>query len=339
LDKELHYGDTIRIRGRVEEQKLFSNQKNNLPKKRLVVKNPKIEFVKSEQSAILAPASFIRQKIISTFIASLPKDEAGLFLGIVFGIKNEMNPYLLNAFRDTGILHVVAASGMNVTMAANLLFSLFASFLRRQIALGASILGIFFYTLLTGFQPSIIRAAIMAIFAYSAQILGRQNFSFLSLSFAAFLMLFFSPAFLFDVGFQLSFLSTLGLLTTKPIFDSWFGKRRIFEDFSTTLSAQIWTLPVLVSTFSSYSPVSILVNSLILWTVPPIMFLGFIGAFLSIISPFLSQPFLLLAFPLLLFFKETVFLFAKVAPVFSFALPSSFFIAYYLFLLAALLKK
>src|SRR3989338_8937722 len=198
-----------------------------------------------------------KEKIADTFNKILPSEESALLLGIVFGDKGNFDRGYFEAIRRTGVLHVIAASGMNVTMVAGLIFASFA---------------IVLYSALADFEESIVRAGIMAILAYGAGLFGRQNTSLFALFIAIFLMVFFDPRILIKAGFQLSVAATLGIILLDPVFKK-LGKNIFFEDLRTTLSAQIATVPILLFYFSTYSPISIIANLLILWVVPPLMIL------------------------------------------------------------------
>src|SRR6185312_6794584 len=123
-----------------------------------------------------------------------------------------------------GVLHVIAASGMNVTfVSAALLFSL-GLFLNRRNALLFGSLGIIFYLFLVGLQPSILRASIMGLLAFGAGLLGRQHIGIFALFVSGYVLLLWQPNFLFDVGFQLSFMATCGIMFMKPLLDHWLAK-------------------------------------------------------------------------------------------------------------------
>lgn len=298
-------------------------------------KSPSISF-QTSPSAPQSATSSIRERISRSFNLVLGKDESALLLGIVIGSKGNFNKEFSSAFKKTGVAHVIAASGMNVSMVSSFLLTVSILLFRRQTALIFSGLAIIFYCALANFEPSIVRAGIMAIFAYGSGILGRQNTSLLALFFTAFLMVFISPGIIEDLGFQLSFLSTAGIILLSPFFK---GLSNFFlEDLKTTLSAQIATLPVIFFFFSTYSPISILVNLLVLWTVPPLMILGGFAAFVSIIAPVLSKPFLLLSIPLLIYFKSVVLNMSAFAFEYRFEnFPWALIAGYYLILLSVIL--
>ncbi|HVT00804.1 MAG TPA: ComEC/Rec2 family competence protein [Patescibacteria group bacterium] len=279
----------------------------------------------------------IDNRIDDVFYRTIPKDEAALLLGVVLGQKGDFSKQYLNAIQRTGLLHVIAASGMNVTMVTAFLLLLFSGFLKRQYALVITAIFIIFYAGLAGFQASIVRASIMAIFALGAGVIGRQNTSLLALFFAAFLMLFISPPLLTNIGFQLSFAATLGIVLIDPVLKV-MGKNVIFEDARTTLAAQIATTPILLFYFGSYSPVSVIANLLIFWTIPPLMILGGAASILALISPIIATPFLWLSLPLLLYFKYITILTSSFAfQVQLKSIPWEIIAGYYLILLAIIL--
>lgn len=321
--------DKIYIEGKIEKSGKF-----------LIVKNPKIEKLE-HNNLVIKSAAFLKEKISSTFTRYLPRDESALLLGVLLGGSQGFSREQSDAFEKTGVLHVVAASGMNVTMVASLLFLVSSSFLSRRKAILLSILGIFYYALLAGMGASVLRAAVMGSIVFTAAILGRKNLAFVSLFLTGFLMLTIHPLTIFDISFQLSFLSTLGILSVKPVLDSIKLFKKIplvSDDLSTTISAQAGSLPILAKTFSFYSLTSVLVNGLVLWTIPILMVLGGLAAICSIVLPLLSVIFLYLAYPLLLYFEKVVMVFSKV-PGLDFSDSNwMIWIGYYLVIFSILIK-
>lgn len=356
---QYHYGDTIRISGSIKLKenkelkltrssyldKLLSREKLNIS-----INFAKIEATKKDKDLtgfftkyILAIPTFFRQKAISGLETALSPDSSSLLLGIVFGIKGEFSKDFLDNLRVSGVMHVIAASGMNVTIIGSFLSSIFALFFRRQIALIISIAGIVFYAVMAGLEPSIVRASVMGILVFSSQVMGRQSMAYYFLFLAGFFMLFISPDLLYDVGFQLSFLSTLGLLSLKPLFETQkvkgiAGRTVIGEDLLTTICAQLATLPVILLNFGTYSLFSVLVNVLVLWVIPIVMIFGGIGVFVSFVFGFIGRMFFYLALPFLLYFQGIVNFFSQFdISLKSDSLPLPFVFSYYLFLSAIVL--
>lgn len=328
----LKFGDNLNISGTLNKQLLKDGRSI------WTMLYPEID-VESNVAPFLGE---IHQKIVTLFKRNLPPTSANLLLGIVFGIKEQMDKTFSDQLKNVGVLHVIAASGMNVVMVGGFLSSLFSFFLKRQVALILTIFGIFFYAVLSGLEPSIIRASIMGGLVFMSQILGRQNTASYALFLSAFLMLFISPAIISDIGFQLSFAATAGLLYLRPLLElgkikNLIEKSIIGEDIATTIAAQVATLPVLLTNFGTYSLWSILVNALVLWTVPPLMILGGLGAVLGLILEPLGRIFIYLALPLLLYFQKIVQIFGQNGGMFNIEnFPWQFAVSYY-FLLATLI--
>lgn len=330
---EINYGDFVRIFGNI-------SNKNS----RVLMYFPKIEIVDNSSDILqsgLKSINILRQKLISLFSKTLPSPSSSLLLGIIFGVKEQMPKDFSNNLKTSGVFHVIAASGMNVTLIGGFISTGLAFFLKRQIAIGLSILGIIFYAVLAGIEPSIIRASIMGILVFSAQIMGRQTLAVNGLALAGFGMLFLDLTLLSDVGFQLSFAATLGLVLIPKI--KAIGKIWVIgDDINTTIAAQIATLPILLANFGTYSIYSILVNGLILWTVPILMMTGGLGAIFALILAPLGQLLIYLCYPLLLYFEAIVNFFGRIGGVISVSILSWQFIAgYYCLLISALiiLKK
>jgi competence protein ComEC len=323
---EINYGDFVRISGTI------SNKKYGV-----TMYFPKVETIKSSSNILqssLKNINNLRQKLILLFSKTLPQPSSSLLLGIIFGIKEQMPKSFSDNLRTVGVFHVIAASGMNVTLVGGFISAFFVLFLKRQIAIGLSILGIIFYAILAGLEPSIIRASIMGILVFSSQIIGRQTLAANGLFLAGFGMLYIDPTLVSDVGFQLSFAATLGILYIKPIFGRGEG---IFSEVLTTVAAQIATLPILLVNFGIYSFYSVLVNGLILWTVPILMMIGGMGAVLSFIIAPLGQALIYLCYPLLLYFEAVVNIFGKIGGVLTIENHSwQFTVGYYCLLTSAL---
>jgi len=299
---------------------------------------PKVESVNGSLNFLqlgLQKMVKLTQKLTSLFSETLPSPSSSLLLGIIFGIKEQMPKDFSDNLKASGVFHVIAASGMNVALVGGFISTFFTFFFKRQIAIFFSILGIIFYAILAGLEPSIIRASIMGVLVFSAQILGRQTLAVNCLFLAGFGMLLADPSLISDIGFQLSFLSTLGILYVKPILEK---KPIISSEILTTIAAQIATLPVLLVNFGTYSLFSILVNGLVLWTVPILMMFGGAGAILGLIFMPLGQLLVYLCYPLLLYFEAVVNFFGKIGGIISIkTFPWQFAAGYYCLLVCVLL--
>jgi len=231
----------------------------------------------------------VRNEIIKTHSKYLKSPNLEILGGIVFGDDAVSPPdYIKASFVNSGLLHILAASGMNVA----LIYGIWFFILRRlKVPFNATVLsGIFviiFYALMTGLGPSVVRAMLMLIFILAGKLMDRDAHSISLLSFVALLMLIYNPAYINDVGFQLSFMVTFGLLVTAPV---------VFEHFKNMpnwlsgaifvpIVAQIWVAPIQMFYFNSFSLYSVLANIATMPFLTVLSFGGFLSSVLALIKP------------------------------------------------------
>ncbi len=293
---------------------------------------PKTETITKNPISETSIFTQIKGHIKDSYSKHLPAQDAALLMGIVFGDK-DLDHDSMKQFQATGVLHIIAASGMNVSMLIEFVLVFLLLFFKRPYALIITAGIVIFYTALGEFQASIVRASIMGIIALGAGVTGRQNTSFLALFYAAWAMIFWDPAVISSISFILSFSATLGIIILDPIFKQFVFRGSLFEDFRTTLSAQIATTPILLFFFGTYSAVSIVTNFLVLWTVPLLMVFGMAAAILSFISDMLAAPVIYICLPLLSYFWIVIEFFSKLAhPIEIKDIPWTIVIGYYLLL-------
>jgi competence protein ComEC len=290
---EYHWGDHLVVLGRVKNQTLEFGQ---------IEKKTEEGFDLDTFGALIGK---YRKGVLSAYKKWLPEPQASLMAGIVLGSKESLPAEFYRALQRSGTMHIVVASGTNVTLLAGTAVSFFLLFFSRRLAVILSFIMIWFYVVLAGADPPVIRAGIMGSLAFLAMGLGRQADAWRGLALSAAVMLFINPDLLFDIGFQLSFSAVFGILFFGPRFLELFKRlpTQIKGDLSQTLAAQIATLPILLYNFHYYSPWSIPANLLIVSVIPVIMRLGMIGAFFP--------PVLWLALPLLSWIVLVVELFGK----------------------------
>ena len=224
----------------------------------------------------------IRQNLDQRIAQLLPSPQAELLSGILLGNRKDLPGRVKLALRDTSTLHIIVVSGQNLTLLAGLFINL-AGLLKRKIAITISIIAIIFYTLLTGGQIPVLRAAIMAILAFTAQIIGRERDGIWVLVVTGGVMLLINPAWIGDLSFQLSFLATAGVVMAAPILLKYLKNLPILgQDLAITIGAQLMVMPVIIQNFHQLSLVSVFANLLVGWTVPFIMILGSIMLIVNI---------------------------------------------------------
>lgn len=282
----------------------------------------------------------LRQNLDYRISSFLPTPQAELLSGIILGNKTDLPYDLRLALRDTSTLHIVVVSGQNLTLLAGFLLGL-SGLIKRKIAIFLSIGAILSYTILTGGEIPVIRAAIMAVLSFTAQILGRERDGVWVLIATAGLMLLVNPAWLFDLSFQLSFLATMGVIVVAPIIQRLIVSLPEFIklDLAVTVGAQFMVMPIIIQNFHQLSYVSVFANLMVGWTIPFIMILGTIMIAVSLLSTVLSSVLAFLASIMLTYFIYIVKFFASLPFAWEYAGEQIWivWVGYYLILAGILL--
>ncbi|MCL2923290.1 MAG: ComEC/Rec2 family competence protein [Trichodesmium sp. MAG_R04] len=233
----------------------------------------------------------IRQRIIRAQVNSLGVPEGPLVSAMVLGRRAiDLSYQLRDQFVQVGLAHVLAASGFHISLILGLVLTLTKNF-PSGARFGFGLLTLIIYVVLTGGSPSVLRAALMGLAALLAIVSQRLVQPLASLVLVATLLLLINPLWIWDLGFQLSFLATLGLLVTVPSLMKRLDllPSGIASLIAIPLAASIWTLPLLLSVFYVVSPYTILVNIITAPLVAIITLGGFISAILALISPYVGS--------------------------------------------------
>jgi competence protein ComEC len=233
----------------------------------------------------------VRQRIVQVQERGLGSPTGALVSAMVMGKGAVQVPELVQTqFKRTGLAHALAASGTQVSLLVGVVMACtqrFSGRLRAGIGLGL----IVFYIGLTGIEASVLRAGVMGAFALMALAFDRKLKPLGCLLLAATLLLLYNPVWIFDIGFQLSFLATLGLLVTVPSLTAWFDwmPSTLSPLFTVPIAAYLWTLPLQLHLFGLVSPYSIPVNILAGLLITVISIGGMVSAVAALIHPWLGS--------------------------------------------------
>jgi len=314
-------GEELILSGRITDPTDDANFRNNTPAQPPVMLFPRIKTTNApNRRPIMHALVRLKQTFGKSIDAALPEPHGAFLKGLLLGERTSLPADLLESFKETGTAHIVALSGYNITIIGRslawilmmLTIPFYASF---WVACSAMAL----FVLMTGASASAVRAGIIAVLALIAYREGRPYQMTNALAFAGAAMLVFDPTLLrFDVGFQLSFLATMGLVYLAPLLEPriehasdrlkrfvgvrpvsralWHGNSettpRVFLTvkrlFIETLSAELAVLPLLVYLFGYLSLISPFANIAVLIAVPYAMgtgfFTGLAGFFSSVLG-------------------------------------------------------
>jgi len=288
------YGDELEVHGKLEtppDVETFS-YRTYLARQGIhsLLRYPGIGLLARDQGQpLLAFLYALKRRTQSVITAILPEPEAALLTGILVGSDEGIPRSLMDKFRATGTAHIIAISGFNITLISAALVKVFSRFLQRYVALVVAVGAIALYTVLVGAEPPVVRAAIMGGLTALALIVGRRSHALTSLLAAAWLMTAWDPFLLWDIGAQLSFFASLGLIAyserLQRASENLLGRfasmetaehvtRLLSDSLLATVAALVTSLPVMMYHFGHFSPLSLLSNLLILPVQPTIMYLG-----------------------------------------------------------------
>src|SRR5574337_76312 len=217
-----------------------------------------------EGSLPLTLAYRLRSRLIGAVGGLLPPDQASLLVAITLGERSGISRQINEAFRGSGTYHILAISGLNVSLLAAALFVLLRVVrvpLRVSALLSMALITV--YAVLAGGSASVIRAAVMADIYLLGLVIDREADSLNSLALSALGLLLWQPLFLFDVGFQLTFVATVAIVVAVDRLPSaslpvpW---RWVATSVLLSMAAFLGTAPILASTFHRISPIGILAN-------------------------------------------------------------------------------
>lgn len=234
------------------------------------------EWIKTGDNKAAAFNSFLitsREKVLAALRHQLTnRDELGIAEALLIGYNQDLDKDLMQAYSNTGVVHVIAISGMHLALIYLLLQWIFRRlpFIKSnkllQLVFVLSLLWLF--ALLTGGSASVLRAAVMFSFISIGAQLSRKASIYNSLAASAFVLLCYNPYYLWDVGFQLSYAAVLGIVVfQKPLYNLFFFKNKLFDQCwklcSVSLAAQVFTFPACIYYFHQFPNLFLLANLLV----------------------------------------------------------------------------
>ncbi|MFZ0545099.1 MAG: DNA internalization-related competence protein ComEC/Rec2 [Candidatus Promineifilaceae bacterium] len=290
---------------------------------------PKLTVLAENQGSMLYRAIYsFKARAQATIEKLLPDPQSALLVGILLGNDQGLSSQMADQFRITGMTHIIAISGFNIALLVGAMVSLGRPLLGQRRASFVALAAVFLYTILVGADAAVVRAAVMgALFIFSRRMMGRPTFAPASLFVAAWVMTLLDPFILWDIGFQLSFAATLGLMIYAEPFSRWTQARLLSltgpettkylmgflsEAVLVTLAAQLLTLPLIVGYFHQLSFVSLAANLFILPAQAGVMLWGAAAVLTGLVLPIVGQGLAWVAWLFLTYTIELVRFFAAV---------------------------
>lgn len=317
---QYQYGDKLKVIGKLEKPGKFEDFDYGQYLSRYeifsVITHPTtVECIsKNDGNKLYSGLLNIKSKFKTAIENSLPEPAVSLAEGLVVGAKGNFSEDLKNQMVQTGTTHIVVISGQNMEIIARFFVEItkyispYATFITGTLGLGL-------FTIISGATPSVVRAAVLASLFLFARLVGRRKQIFIPLILTGFVMVLTNPLILrYDIGFQLSFAAMFGLIFISPIIDIIIKHWPLFlrEAISSTIGAQITTLPIILFNFGRLSIVAPVTNILILATVPYAMLVSFLVGFAGLVALSLGKLVGLVSWPILEYIILVINYFSKI---------------------------
>lgn len=281
LYPKFKYGDVLKVYGELElpsDEADFSYRNFlKIYKVAYLFESKSYDLVRSESSFLRSVLDF-KEFLIKSLDTNLHEPISSLAAGLLLGVKRGFSDELMLQLKNTGLTHLIAVSGFNVSLIILALNrSLF--FVPRFVKFYIIVVFLGIFGILTGLSPSVVRAIIMGVISVLALEMGSEiNFFRIILLTSIFMFLINPYTVWFDAGFHLSFLATLGVVYLSKFFMLKFLPKvfGLQESFALTIASQIATLPVIILNFGLVSVISPVANLLVAPLIPILMLLAFL---------------------------------------------------------------
>ena len=311
----LEYGDIISFKGEFQEPSKKRNyggfDYKNYLKTLKIYGTIKLEngevLEKNKGNILISFSNKISNSVKEKIYDLLNEREANLLIGLLLGDDDNIDNDIEEAFKISSLSHILAVSGMQVTYIITAIYFIFNNILGKRKTKIVIIIILIFYTILTGFSPSIVRASIMGILIMGAGLFYRKNDIWNSIAISLLLMLIYNPFLITNVGLQLSYLGTIGIILLNKTFLKMFNKikfekyilnrkiinivSKIIEILTVTISASIAVFPIMLYNFNLFGTYFLITNLLASIIIGPITIFGTVIVIISFIFLKLGKMF------------------------------------------------
>ncbi len=260
-----------------------------------IYKTDNISLISNRASVFKNTMFKIRESIAHEIDLIYTGERRHFIKALLLGERKDLDKSIVSNFINSGIVHVLAVSGLHVGFIVAIFFIIFGRF-NLFLKGGLTVAGIIIFMFISGLHPSVIRASIMAVLMILALLSGRKYSSFNVLALAALILLVINPSELFSPGFQLSFAAVFSILLFYPSFERYLNSfnvkskfvKSLLQLFLLTFAAQLGTLPITLIYFKKLSLISFFINLIAVPLIGVIVAFAVASLAFSVISTYLG---------------------------------------------------
>ena len=299
-NKDLNLGDKIYFNGVLKEPmantnpKLF-NYKLNLMSQRIyttmTIKDYQIRVISSNPSLKYRIKANFKKNVENLFNQHLSKDNSQIITSIILGESSYIDEDTLSLYRELGLAHILAVSGLHIGIITGFLIFIFSRLgIKRKINICLSLSIMWIYGFLIGYPPSILRASIMFSVLFYSSIIHEPYNSINTLSVGCLILLLINPYYLFNIGFQLSFIAAFSIVYFTPYIKRLFYpyNSKVFVTIAALFAVNIGLFPVQAYYFNRVGLLTILANLILVPIFSISLILGLIMVVFFYTIPFMN---------------------------------------------------
>lgn len=309
-DKGLQEGVRIKVKGILEKPKLptnpnayneYLNYKINKTDYKLFANSYSIEGIGNK---LLYYLTNLNKSLGKIFDKILPKEESSILKAMILGDKVDLDPELKELYRNTGIYHILAISGLHIGILAMFLTKIFDNISKKYGKI-IVILILIFYCILTGGNLATVRATLMATIMLIGLIINREPDFISSICFSAIIILLINPLELLNIGFLYSYTSVFAIAFLAQRCTQIFNIQGIFKALTVSFFVSIAIKPITAFYFYNFNTLDIFLNIIILPFMSIIVCIGFLCMIIGLISIPLAEFLIGTVYYILRFFTFT----------------------------------
>ncbi len=280
---KLNIGDIISFEAKISHGSIKRNESDFDEIRYFKIKG--IEYkISLEQVTVIGHINTLKgsinnlsQNIQNTINTLYPPKEAGLMTAMLLGDKNNVDDEIYQLYRDAGIVHTIAISGLHISILAGIIL-LFTKSLGKYLSSAIVIVFLAFYVLLTGGSVSVVRASIMMCFYIFSGIIGRKYDLISSAAVACCVLLCANPYYIFDLGFQYSFISVFTIGFTSEILKLYKIKNKFINLIIISLAVSLATKPITAHSFYYINCIDFILNVIVVSLMQFVIAFGLLSA-------------------------------------------------------------